>query len=137
MKKYLIYGDEVSYIRSTCSKILSILRTLDARIEYYSEIFEEDFCAVVIFNDLRIAMYSDGTASYQLGNALKFAEDKECNILIASVRKGTHYNTVLPDPNTDDPREWYEFLTSENIEDYQICQNKILWDVLLKLKEDK
>ena len=61
----------------------------------------------------------------------------ECDILIVSVKKGTHYNTVLPDPYMDEKGEWPEFDESENIEDCRMRQTEILWDVLWSLKEGK
>lgn len=134
MKKYLVYGDEVYAIRTTCLKILRILHSLEARIESYSEISQEDFSSVVIFNDRRIAIYSAGSASSELREALSFADNNNCDVLITTVRKGIHYNTVLPDPETDKEREWREFDTTvDNPENELKRQNEIAWNVICNL----
>ena len=112
---------------------MKILHTLDAQVLLYSEMFDEDFKAVVRYAGKRIAIYSPGDECGHLKEAIQFGNDKDCDCLIAAVRKGTHYNTVLPEPAEDNRPDWIELDISEDLSDKILKVNEVALEIIVKL----
>ena len=133
MRLILIYGEQGAGKTTACVKIMKILHTLDAQVLLYSEMFDEDFKAVVRYAGKRIAIYSPGDECAHLKEAIQFGDDNQCDCLIAAVRKGTHYNTVLPEPTDDDRPDWIELDASDSLDDKILKQNEVVLEIIVKL----
>lgn len=102
MKIFLIYGEKDAGKTTACRKILDWLNAHGwnqlcyEKIENPADNWFGDFMAKGVFNGKTIAIYSPGDECAHVRAALSFAtESPVCDILIAAVRKGIHYNGAL------------------------------------------
>lgn len=102
MKIFLIYGEKDAGKTTTCQKILDWLNASGwsqishAKIEDPADNWFNDFKVRGIYKDQNIAIYSPGDDYAHICEALSFGlQSPCCDVLIATVRKGIHYNKPL------------------------------------------
>lgn len=125
MKIILIYGEQDAGKSTTCSKILKLLLALSAKIKSYDTFEWGDFKALVEFEDKLIGIYSPGDESAHLSEAINFGVSKECDFLIATVRKGIQYNAPLATIHADDSQEWQYLDKGSNETEKDRLENKL------------
>ena len=130
MKTYLIYGEQNAGKSTTCRRLFSTLRGLDATVDYYERFEWGDFKAVLTLNGVKIAIYSAGDEKQHLKNAIVLANEKNCEILVAVVRSRTHYNETLQDLTCGEDFFWFTLETGDDIDQININEFRMVINLL-------
>lgn len=135
MKSILIYGDMNAGKSTACSKLLKVLLALDGEVTSYQTYSWGDFYALVSFEGKTVAIYSAGDAKKHLMKALAFGEDNNCDVLIAVLSNGKHYNEPLAGYERDKDYFWYELPWGDEVEVKSANQNRLIVGILEKMYE--
>ncbi|MBD5173290.1 MAG: hypothetical protein HDT08_01450 [Bacteroidales bacterium] len=108
MKILLIYGDKNAGKSTACRSLYFELRGLGATTDYLELINGfGDIEAVLSLNGSKIAIYSAGDNKDYIIAARELAKKWNCDVLIAPVTKGCHYNEVLEDLENEKDFFWF------------------------------
>lgn len=133
MKIFLIYGEKDAGKSSACAKILRLLTGLDSKVNFYSTFEWGDFKALVKFDNRAIAIYSPGDESAHVSEAIDFGSSNNCDILIATVRRGIAYNAPLRNIPAGSDYEWIELSKGVDEVEMEHLENGIAIDVCNKI----
>ncbi len=107
MKIYLIYGEKDAGKTTACQKLLKCILSLGGKLKSYDTFtWNNDFKSVTEFESKRIGIYSPGDERGHLSEAITFGTDHNCDILVATVRKGIAYNAPLNEMSDSNSGEW-------------------------------
>lgn len=95
MKYHFVYGQPDVGKTTTILTLFKALLVMGGKTLEYRHIFDDDFQAIVSYLRKNVAIYSLGDECKHLRSAIEFTKSCSCEILVAAVRKGTHYNTAL------------------------------------------
>ena len=131
MKIYLIYGEKDAGKTTSCQKLLKCLQSLGGTLKTYSTFdWANDFKCVTEFENKRIGIYSPGDDRGHLSDAITFGTDYNCDILVATVRKGIAYNAPLNEMDGGNSGEWITLHKGATDADLDYNENGIAIELL-------
>lgn len=133
MKRYLIYGDSETGKSTCCRKLLGILHILGPDSEQYEYIDWWDFKTVITISSVKIAIYSAGDDKWHLSAALDYAIQNQCDVLVATVRKGIQYKSALNGLVEGTDYEWLVVSPFSNTKMQKEEENRIVKDLITKI----
>lgn len=134
MKLILIYGEKDAGKTTTCIRLLRSLIALGGVVKFYDTFdWENDFRAIIEFQHRRVGIYSPGDERGHLRDALSFGTDNNCDILVATVRKGIAYNAPLRETDVANSVEWIELDKGDSEEWMDAAENGAVIEILDKI----
>lgn len=133
MKSIIIWGDSNAGKTTSCFKLLKILIALDARIVSYQTFDCGDFCATLLFEGFKIAIYSAGDSKSWFKGALQYGEEECVDILVGVLSSGKHYSEALQKYEQDKDYFWYNLPYTEADEEKSVSENHLIVTVLEKI----
>ena len=136
MKILLIYGDKNAGKSTTCRGLYRELKASGATVDYLDLINAfGDIEAVLSLNGSKIAIYSAGDDKNYLIEAREHAEKWNCDVLIAPVTKGCHYNEVLNDLENNKDFIWFTLLKGADEAEMDRNEDRLIEEIIDNTKE--
>lgn len=133
MKIYLIYGEQNVGKSTACRHLFSVMKGLDATVDFYERFEWGDFKAALTLNGVKTAIYSAGDEKHHLEDAIDFSAKRECEILVAVVRSRTHYNETLRDLTCGEDFFWFTLESGRDIEEMDANESRIVVNILKEI----
>ena len=136
MKYHFVYGQQGVGKTTAIGRLYKAILALGGKTLEFRHLFDEDFQAIVSYLDKKIAIYSSGDECQHLQTAIEYAMSNGCEILVAAVRKATHYNTVLDalGISRDDVR-WHEFSDADGVPACHRTQNEKIIEIIIEISQ--
>lgn len=106
---------------------------MDARVVSYGTFDWGDFYATLIFEGLKIAIYSAGDAKSLFKGGIDYGEEEGADILVGVLSKGKHYSEVLEGYEENKDYFWFHLPFEDEIEEKSINENHLIMRVLEKM----
>ena len=126
MRLLLIYGEQDAGKSTTCLRLHKMLKGIDATIDFYERFPWGDFKSVLELHGTKIAIYSAGDEKQHLLNAIDFGNSRACDLLVAVVRAGTHYNEPLADFTCGEDFDWFTLKKGNNTEEVNLNETRMV-----------
>ncbi|WP_300910254.1 hypothetical protein [Muribaculum intestinale] len=136
MKIYLIYGEKDAGKTTTCNKLLKCILSLGGTLKSYDTFdWAEDFKSVAEFEGKRIGIYSPGDERGHLSGAITLGVDNNCDILVATVRKGIAYNAPLQKMGEENPEKWITLVKGGTEAERDNYENRVVIGLLDNIQQ--
>ena len=126
MRLLLIYGELDAGKSTTCLRLHKMLKGIDAIVDFYERFPWGDFKSVLKLHGTKIAIYSAGDEKQHLQNAIDFGNSQACDLLVAVVRTGTHYNETLADLTRGEDFEWFTLVKGINTDEVSLNETRMV-----------
>lgn len=134
MKLLIVYGENDSGKTTSCVKLLKCLIALGGTVKSYDTFdWPDDFKSLLEFRHKRIGIYSPGDERGHLTEAIAFGKNNNCDILVATVRKGIAYNAPLQNIGANNSGEWVTLASGLNIDEKDNNENGAVIEILNKI----
>ena len=136
MKLLLIYGEKNVGKTTVCRRLYSAFKGMGATVQHYERINDwNDFESVLTLAGSKIAIYSAGDEKINVVNARKLGENWGCDVLIASVSYGIHYNETLEDLENNKDFFWFTLERGDDDAEMDRNESRMVLDLLNKTSE--
>lgn len=140
MKILLIYGEKDAGKTTACHLLLNNLKADSATcglcdgIDGRPYAHGDDFKAVLVYRGKTIGIFSAGDGKAYVAAAIDFGLQNACDYLIATVRKGIHYNASLNRRAPGDTCEWFELAKGNSPAEMSQYEAKIVNTIIDNIK---
>lgn len=140
MKILLIYGEKDAGKTTACHLLLNELKADSATCGLCDGIDGrpfaqgDDFRAVLAYKGKTIGIFSAGDAKAYVAAAIDFGLQIKCDYLVATVRKGIHYNASLNRRAPGATCEWFELVKGNSPAEMTQNEVQIVKAIINKIK---